>query len=653
MARIEGIRIQNFRVLRDITLGKLWKLQQANPLSSLTAVIGKNGVGKSTLFDAFGFLADCLTVGVEEACDARGRRGYERIRSQGQTGPIEFEVYYREGEDRPITYELAIDLDEIGRPYVKRERLRQRRKGQTRGRPFSFLILEEGCGVVWKGKAPGKDIDDEAGPPDVFELFRRIDQPQTPQEKEESSETESVELSDRRRLGIATLGALKQHPRIAAFRKFIEAWYLSYFTPDAARELPLSGPQRHLNIHGDNLANVVQFMKREHPDRFGRILRRIADKIPGIQTIEPEQTQDGRLLLKFNDRGFEDPFYSQQMSDGTLKVFAYLLMLEDPNPPPFVCIEEPENGLYHKLLETLAAEFRAHATAKQRKSQIFVTTHQPYFVNALKPEEVWVLEKGDDGFASIRRASDDKTVKNLVDEGLPLGGSGMATIWTRGERVHLEVLAEDVSTKAALDILLPRIIGTDHSFKVRSYRGIGKIPSGMSPKTDASKRILLDQLPRLLRGFGRTFAGYGPGYSAGVVVVCDLDNRCLKEFRAELLAVVQRCRPLPLTRICFAVEELESWLLGDPDAVKLAYPQADEGVLDRYEQDSICGTWEMLADAVHRGRAKALENEPYQIVGTLKSEWAKAITRHIEVARNRSPSLQYLASKLEELTGVA
>ena len=163
-------------------------------------------------------------------------------------------------------------------------------------------------------------------------------------------------------------------------------------------------------------------MEREHPKRFQSILDRIADKIPGVQKIDTEKTNDGRLLLRFNDKGFNDPFYAQQMSDGTLKVFAYLLMLEDPSPPPFLCIEEPENGLYHKLLEALASEFREHSTGKKGGSQVFITTHQPYFVDALIPEETWILEKGADGFSTIRRASDDNTVKALVDEGLPLGG---------------------------------------------------------------------------------------------------------------------------------------------------------------------------------------------------------------------------------------
>jgi predicted ATPase len=418
MAGIEGLRIKNYRVLKDITLGKLWNTQNRDSLTPMTAVIGKNGVGKSTLFDAFGFLSDCLKGGVEEACDVRGRGGFERLRSQGQEGSIEFQIYYKEDyNSRPITYELAIDLDTDNRPYVKKERLRQRRKGQKTGWPFSFLLLDEGKGIVWKGEEEGKQVEEGQDHFDLLKLIEKIQQ----EADEESKETELVELNDKRKLGIATLGSLKQHPRISLFRRFIEGWYLSYFTPDAARSLPLAGPQKHLNIHGDNLGNVVQFMEREHSKKFQNILNSISRKIPGIEKISTEKSPDNRLLLKFNDRGFQDPFYVQQMSDGTLKVLAYLLLLEDPSPPPFICIEEPENGLYHKLLETLAQEFRKHATGQRGRSQIFITTHQPYFVDALQPEEVWILEKGDDGFSRIKRASDNPLIKNLVSEGLPLG----------------------------------------------------------------------------------------------------------------------------------------------------------------------------------------------------------------------------------------
>ncbi|AFE60800.1 hypothetical protein Q7S_23211 (plasmid) [Rahnella aquatilis HX2] len=418
MAIIEGFRIKNYKALKDVSLGRFWNRQSDKPLTPMTAVIGKNGAGKSTLFDAFGFLADCLKNGVEEACDARGRGGFERIRSKNQIGPIEFEIYYKQdGTARPITYELSIDLDSQSRPFVKSERLRQRRLNQRRGWPFSFLVLNDGSGVAWKGEQAGVDESN-----DDFDLENLIKSISQGEDVEESNETEVVELQNKRLLGISTLGSLKQHPRISAFRNFIEGWYLSYFTPDAARSLPLAGPQKHLNMHGDNLGNVVQFMEREHPRKFQSILSKISQRIPGIEKIDTEKTPDGRLLLKFNDKGFVDPFYAHQMSDGTLKVFAYLLLLEDPSPPPFLCIEEPENGLYHKLLATLASEFREHATGKKGGSQVFVTTHQPYLVDALVPEEVWILEKNAFGFSEIRRASEINLVESLVSEGVPLGG---------------------------------------------------------------------------------------------------------------------------------------------------------------------------------------------------------------------------------------
>ncbi len=414
MAKIEGFRVRNFKVLKDVTLGRLWIRKDVQSLSAMTGVIGKNGVGKSALFDAFGFLADALKSGVEEAFDARGRGGFERMRTQGEKDHMEFEVYYREhGSSLPITYEVAIEVDESGRPYVSAERMYE-----DRGDIASslFLFLKEGHGVAWKGNLAVGDVGDTAKGFNFLEFSELV------KAGKESEEAEFIELEDRRKLGIATLGALKQHPRISAFRRFIEGWYLSYFTPDAARGLPLAGPQKHLSIHGDNLGNVVQFMEREHPRRFQAMLKSIAGKIPGIDKIDTERTNDGRLLLRFNDKGFQDPFYAQQMSDGTLKVFAYLLLLEDPTPPPFLCIEEPENGLYHKLLETLANEFREHASRDEGSSQVFVTTHQPYLVDALEPNEVWILEKGADGFSTIRRASDDPIVRNLVAEGLPLGG---------------------------------------------------------------------------------------------------------------------------------------------------------------------------------------------------------------------------------------
>ena len=418
MPTIEGFRIENYGILRDVTLGKLWHTQDARPLTSLTAIIGDNGVGKSTIFDALGFVADAFRFGVEEACDSRGRGGFQRLRTQGQTEPIRFEIYYRQHRtSRPITYQLSIDEDQ-GRPFVCGEHLRQRRKGQKRGHPFSFLRLRNGRGLVWKGEETVTHADN-----DQVDLFgERV----AVTASRESSDREAVQLADPGHPGIATLESLQQHPRFAAFRSFIEDRHLSYLNPDAAREWPLTGPEKRLNRSGDNLGNVVQFLEQQHPERWQRIVRRIARKIPEIDRVATESTDDGRLLLRFDGQGSDEAFHARQMSAGTMKVFAYLLLLEDPSPAPLLCIEEPENGLYHSLLEMLAREFRAHVSGRQGESQVFITTHQPYLVDALEPQEVWILNRdraaGRAGFTVARRADDELATTAPLAEGLSLDG---------------------------------------------------------------------------------------------------------------------------------------------------------------------------------------------------------------------------------------
>lgn len=216
--------------------------------------------------------------------------------------------------------------------------------------------------------------------------------------------------------------------------------------------------------------------------------------------------------------------------------------------------------------------------------------------------------------------------------------------------MHLEFLVEDKSGKQMLDIIIPQIIGSNHTFNVHSYKGIGRIPKRLGAAGNASKRILLTQLPKLLQGYGKAFSNYPSGYSAAVIVVCDLDDKCLKSFRQDLFNILSSCNPRPETRFCFAIEEGEAWLLGDIQAIKCAYPKARDAILSNYEPDSICGTWEHLANAIYKGGAAALSKNGWQSIGAEKTLWARKIAPNMDTSSNRSPSFAYFREKLLELT---
>ncbi|MFB8791208.1 MAG: hypothetical protein U7123_20735 [Potamolinea sp.] len=218
--------------------------------------------------------------------------------------------------------------------------------------------------------------------------------------------------------------------------------------------------------------------------------------------------------------------------------------------------------------------------------------------------------------------------------------------------MHFEILVEDISGKAALDILVPKIISTEqHTFKIHSYKGIGHIPKGLKSTSEAKKRILLDRLPRLVQGYGKTLSQYPSDCPAVLIVICDLDDRYLSIFRRELLELVARCNPKPKTQFCIAIEEGEAWYLGDLAAVKAAYPRAKEAVLNSYTNDSICDTWERLADAVFVGGVKSLSKLGGQAIGKEKTKWAEQISSLMDVDKNLSPSFCYFRDKLRHLSG--
>ena len=215
--------------------------------------------------------------------------------------------------------------------------------------------------------------------------------------------------------------------------------------------------------------------------------------------------------------------------------------------------------------------------------------------------------------------------------------------------MHFEILVEDLSGKTALEILMPKVVGKEHTFRIISYRGIGHTPENLRSRTEARSRILLDRLPNLLRGYGKTYCNNPAKDSTALIVVCDLDKKCLKTFRQELLDMLNACNPEIETRFCIAIEEGEAWFLGDLSAIKTAYPKAKNSILNRYKNDSICDTWELLAEAIFVGGSSKLIKTGWQAVGRKKSEWAERITPNMDIDNNRSPSFCYFRDKIRGL----
>ncbi len=381
--KIERIKIKKFKVFKDTEIKNL---------PNMCVFLGANGSGKSTLFDVFGFLSDSLKNNIKAALDIRG--GFNEVISRDQTGDIEFEIKFRneeeEGRRQPlVSYKLKIALADK-KPIVKNEVLAYRR-GQ-KGRPWKFLDFKNGEGVAITN-------EEEYGKKGV-------------KEKREPQVLDSPDI-----LAIKGLGQFQKFKAISSFRKLLENWYISNFQIQAARIIQDIGVDEHLSPYGDNLPRVAQFMYRNHKNVFDEVIEKMKKRVPGISNVEAKQTEDGRIILKFQDSGFKDPFIARYVSDGTIKMFGYLILLHDPHPHPLLCIEEPENYLHPDLLGELAEEFREYA---RRGSQVFISTHSPDFVNALKPEELFWLNKKD-GCTSIKNAYEDTEVKSLHEEGDLLG----------------------------------------------------------------------------------------------------------------------------------------------------------------------------------------------------------------------------------------
>ena len=374
--QIESIEIKNYRLFRHVLL---------NDLPRMVVVVGANGSGKSTLFDVFTFLKDALTQNVAAAVARRG--GFHELVSRDSTGPIELTIKFRESGGPLVTYQLAIN-EEQGRVVVESEVLRYRR-GQ-RGQPWRFVDFHKGEGTA---------ITNEYAYGQEGATVERAD----------------YKLDDPSILAIKGLGQFRDFHIVSEFRNLIENWYISNFQIADARPSVEAGYAEHLSARGDNVAQVAQFLYENHRDRFEEILRAMSWQVPGVSNVEARPTEDGRLVLRFQDGSFQDPFIARYVSDGTIKMFAYLVLLYDPTPHPLLAIEEPENQLYPELLYQLAEEFRLYA---RRGGQVFVSTHSPDFLNGVNLDEIfWLMKR--DGFSAVKRASHSDILRDLVKGEMP------------------------------------------------------------------------------------------------------------------------------------------------------------------------------------------------------------------------------------------
>jgi predicted ATPase len=390
--RIEYLRVKNYRALRDLELKNI---------TPLTVFLGPNGSGKSTIFDVFAFLSECFSVGLRKAWDRRGR--FKELRTRGSEGPIVIELKYRESPEIPIiTYHLAIGEKVNKGPYVAEEWLRWKRK--PRGAPFRFLDFRDGAGQVATGEMPDE------------------------QDSRVEERLDSAEM-----LAVNTLGQFAKHPRVSALRRFITGWYLSYLSADKTRDTRESGAQERLSANGDNLPNVIQYLKEQHPDRLDRILRILSSRVPRLEKVEAELLADGYLLLQIKDAPFDQPILAKFASDGTLKMLAYLTLLYDPEPPQLIGIEEPENYLHPRLLPELAEECRNVTD----KTQLMVTTHSPFFVNGLRSNELWVLYRDIKGYTQAKKAEDMKGIKDFMNSGALLGHLWMEGYFDVGDPLNV------------------------------------------------------------------------------------------------------------------------------------------------------------------------------------------------------------------------
>jgi len=388
---IEKIAIRNFKALGSVAL---------TDLPPVSVFVGKNGTGKSTLFRVFSFLKTCLESDVRQALTKEGGlRGFKEVITRGASADEEIciELKFRmeiTGVQRLVTYILNLGQRQ-GKPVVNREILRYKR-GES-GAPFHFIDFKRG-----RGEAVNNEED-----------FNKPD-------KELTRESQTI---SEHALAVSSLGQLERFKAAKAFRDLIANWHVSDFHIGDARGKKMQESGMHLSSSGDNLPSVAYRLREEEREVFECILDKMRTRVPGIADIEAKVGDDGGLLMRYSDGAFSDPFLDHNVSDGTIKMFAYMVLLHDPMPHKILCVEEPENQLYPELMTLLAEEFQSYA---ERGGQVFISTHSPDFLDAVELESLFVIEK-DGGVSEVLRAADDPLVREQMAAGFKAG-----QLWNEG-----------------------------------------------------------------------------------------------------------------------------------------------------------------------------------------------------------------------------
>lgn len=398
-----GIHVKNFEMLKDTRVGVTGKdvLQLDNdtgsviPLLSLTALIGKHDTGKSSLFNAMSFLSDSIRYGVRDAATMNGRRGFTRLRSNGENRPIEFELAVRLPKLKDmVLYHVVFDCDDHGRPYVREETMDHIPSDAVLGTPpVSLLRMENGQGTIRQG-----DIDQVAG------------------------------VVNEDMTALHAYGSIITYRPVFELSAMVTRWFFCSFHPDDSRSpsavSQTAGGHKHLAPDGRNVENVLRHLQRESPETWEKSLARIRGKMPGSRRID-------------------DAVLDERVSMSSRRLFTYLLLLADPDPRPLICLEHPDDGLHHEMVETLAGELREFSM-RHPDCQILLTTHNPNILECLMPDEVWIFERKPAGppdnavdAAVVRCAGADPVVRSMYGEGI-----GMGSMWYSG---HFDPENDDAS----------------------------------------------------------------------------------------------------------------------------------------------------------------------------------------------------------------